>query len=266
MAQILAQGDTALRSSPASALPAPGVVHVERAAQQISLRVRASGIAMVVRTQPGESDPTASPQFATALRGISPHFTRLRHQGDTILLLNISGAPMSECTEEVKECCTRLLAQRTEESSPVCQIGIGLLQEGPDALLRSYNEAMIAVNLIQRLSPDTSEVGRYDELVVPRLLRHLADTDPQSAQELLARTVWPLLSYDEQHGVGLLLTLETWLAAHCSTDDTAKRLFVHRHTVHYRLQKIYSLTGRDPRMHDDREALSLGIKLHRLTY
>jgi sugar diacid utilization regulator len=45
---------------------------------------------------------------------------------------------------------------------------------------------------------------------------------------------------------------------------TASAIYAHRHTVAYRLERIRELSGLDPARLEEREQLSLGLKIHRL--
>jgi hypothetical protein len=45
---------------------------------------------------------------------------------------------------------------------------------------------------------------------------------------------------------------------------TAQRLFTHRHTIYYRLERIRELSGLDVSSSDGREKLSLGLKAMRV--
>ena len=50
----------------------------------------------------------------------------------------------------------------------------------------------------------------------------------------------------------------------CNMNATARRIYAHRHTVAYRLQRVQDLTGLDPLVTDDRERLSLALKAYRI--
>ena len=45
---------------------------------------------------------------------------------------------------------------------------------------------------------------------------------------------------------------------------TAAKLFTHRHTIRYRLERVRELTGLDVASTDGREKLSLGLKAMRV--
>ena len=59
-------------------------------------------------------------------------------------------------------------------------------------------------------------------------------------------------------------TLETFLDADGNVAGTAEKLFTHRHTIRYRLERVRELTGFDVGSTDGRERLSLGLKAMRV--
>lgn len=70
-------------------------------------------------------------------------------------------------------------------------------------------------------------------------------TDPYLLRELVARVLGPLELYDEQHGSDLVFSLETYFQSQRKLAVSAQQLFVHKHTLAYRLKRIAEITGRD---------------------
>jgi carbohydrate diacid regulator len=64
--------------------------------------------------------------------------------------------------------------------------------------------------------------------------------------------------------VELLTTLETFFSENCCPSSTAKQLSIHRNTLSYRLDKIASLTGLEPRKFDDAVQMRLSLLLRSL--
>ncbi|MER7623229.1 PucR family transcriptional regulator [Streptomyces sp. NPDC126503] len=76
---------------------------------------------------------------------------------------------------------------------------------------------------------------------------------PADVREVYRRTVLgPLLGAGRGSGPMLLETLEVFLAHDCSWARTAEALHVHVNTVHYRVERVETLTGRDLSRLDDR--------------
>jgi DNA-binding HxlR family transcriptional regulator len=97
---------------------------------------------------------------------------------------------------------------------------------------------------------------------------HPADSllagDLDAAHRIHEDTVAALARYDSQYRTSLLETLETWLACDASVSVTAARLFAHRHTIRYRLDRVRELTGLDVTATEDREQLALGLRARRV--
>ena len=131
----------------------------------------------------------------------------------------------------------------------------------PTDLHRAGAEALLAANVAEaRGLPALSfeETGAY------RLLLHAMSEDPSELQGFYDETVAPLVAYDEQYETELVHTLESFLDADGNVAGTAERLFTHRHTVRYRLERVKELSGLDVSSTDGRERLSLGLKAMRV--
>ncbi len=131
----------------------------------------------------------------------------------------------------------------------------------PADLHRAGAEALLAANVAEaRGHPELSfeETGAY------RLLLPAMSEDPGELQGFFDETVAPLVAYDDQYETELVRTLETFLDADGNVARTAEKLFTHRHTVRYRLERVKELTELDVSSTDGRERLSLGLKAMRV--
>jgi sugar diacid utilization regulator len=131
----------------------------------------------------------------------------------------------------------------------------------PVDLHRAGAEALLAANVAEaRGLPLLSfeETGAY------RLLLPAMSEDPTELRRFHDETVAPLVAYDEQYETELVRTLESFLDADGNVAKTAERLFTHRHTIRYRLDRVRELTGLDVGSTDGRERLSLGLKAMRV--
>jgi DNA-binding PucR family transcriptional regulator len=88
------------------------------------------------------------------------------------------------------------------------------------------------------------------------LLRELAEgTELESFRALIE----PLREHDRTRRSDLVLTLKTYFAAGGNASEAADRLFLHRNSMLYRLERIQKLTGLD--LKDDKVALALQLGL-----
>ncbi|WP_270181965.1 PucR family transcriptional regulator [Alkalihalobacillus sp. CinArs1] len=82
----------------------------------------------------------------------------------------------------------------------------------------------------------------YEELGAYQMFIQLKDNgvDLKTYYEPL---LLPIIHYDEKHQSELLKTLETFLENNLVINRTAEKLFVHRHTLNYRIKQLEKLTG-----------------------
>jgi sugar diacid utilization regulator len=132
----------------------------------------------------------------------------------------------------------------------------------PLALDRAANEALLAANVAE--GDEDRPVLAFEETGAYRLLLPAMSEDPAELQRFYAETVEPLVVYDEQYATELLQTVEAFLDADGNVAGTAGKLFTHRHTIRYRIERVRELTGLDVASTYGREQLSLGLKAMRV--
>ncbi len=138
------------------------------------------------------------------------------------------------------------------------QITLGRARPGAGGVFASYEEANDARELASRLRLDQAVVAAKDLLVYRLLLR-----DRVAIADLVTATLRPLI-----HARGgaepLLETLAAYYDTGGNTTETARRLHLSVRAVTYRLERVTTLTGRDPTDPADRYTLNtavLGAKL-----
>jgi sugar diacid utilization regulator len=141
-------------------------------------------------------------------------------------------------------------------------IGRSRLAEDPLALSRAADEALLAANVAE--GDGDPGVLAFEETGAYRLLLSTMSENPAELQRFFAETVEPLVAYDEQYETELVTTVEAFLEADGNVAATAQRLFTHRHTIRYRLERVRELCGLDVGSSDGREKLSLGLKAMRV--
>ena len=144
-------------------------------------------------------------------------------------------------------------------------LGRSRVTQEPAELPRAASEALLAANVAQGSGMDPAHRAlAFDQTGAYRLLLSAMSENPTELQRFYAETVEPLVAYDEQYETELVRTLETFLEADGNVAGTAQRLFTHRHTIYYRLERVRELSGLDVSSSDGREKLSLGLKSMRV--
>jgi sugar diacid utilization regulator len=145
-------------------------------------------------------------------------------------------------------------------------VGHSRVAHDPVDLYRAGNEALLAANVAEARQAGGGDdaVLAFEQTGAYRLLLPAMSEDPAELQRFYAETVEPLVAYDEQYETDLVQTLETYLDADGNVAGTAARLYTHRHTVRYRLERVRDLTSLDVNSTDGREKLGLGLKAMRV--
>ncbi len=124
-------------------------------------------------------------------------------------------------------------------------VGIGTAVEGIKELAASFKEAQVALEIGKVFDTDRPIV-RHDHLGVARLIYQL----PTTLCEMFLREVFKkgsIESLDQE----TLFTIQKFFENNLNVSETSRKLFVHRNTLVYRLEKIKRLTGLDLREFDD---------------
>jgi purine catabolism regulator len=99
---------------------------------------------------------------------------------------------------------------------------------------------------------DFRSLGTY------RLLLTLQE--PDALRAFADSVLGPLDRYDEQHGGDLISSLWAFLDHNARWESAASGLYVHRHTLRYRMRKVEELTGRNLGSAHDRMEFWLALR------
>jgi len=124
-------------------------------------------------------------------------------------------------------------------------VGIGTVANHLRELAKSYKEAQIAIE-VGKVFDTEKYIINYENLGIGRLIYQL----PTTLCEMFLMEVFkknPIDSLDQE----TLFTIHKFFENNLNVSETARKLFVHRNTLVYRLEKIKKLTGLDLREFDD---------------
>ena len=123
-------------------------------------------------------------------------------------------------------------------------IGIGTVSEHLRTLADSYKEAQTAIDVGKVFDTEKSIVN-YENLGIGRLIYQL----PTTLCEIFLSEVFKKSSIDSLDQE-TLFTINKFFENNLNVSETSRKLFVHRNTLVYRLEKIKKLTGLDLREFD----------------
>ncbi len=123
-------------------------------------------------------------------------------------------------------------------------IGIGTVAEHLRSLADSYKEAQTAIDVGKVFDTEKSIIN-YENLGIGRLIYQL----PTTLCEIFLSEVFKKNSIDSLDQE-TLFTINKFFENNLNVSETSRKLFVHRNTLVYRLEKIKKLTGLDLREFD----------------
>ena len=124
-------------------------------------------------------------------------------------------------------------------------VGIGTAIDNIKDLARSYREAQVSLEVGKVFDTEKTIVS-YDNLGIARLIYQL----PTTLCEMFLREIFKRGSIESlDHET--LFTIQKFFENNLNVSETSRKLFVHRNTLVYRLEKIKKLTGLDLREFDD---------------
>ncbi len=124
-------------------------------------------------------------------------------------------------------------------------VGIGTTVTGIKSLARSFKEAQVATEVGKFFDTEKTIIS-YDNLGIARLIYQL----PTTLCEMFLKEVFKRGSI-ESLDYETLFTIQRFFENNLNVSETSRKLFVHRNTLVYRLEKIKKLTGLDLREFDD---------------
>ncbi len=145
---------------------------------------------------------------------------------------------LTRIAAQIEELLSKELGVRTV-------IGIGTVVGHIRDLARAYKEAQVAIEVGKVFDTEKSIIN-YENLGIGRLIYQL----PTTLCEMFLQEVFkknPIDALDQE----TLFTINKFFENNLNVSETARKLFVHRNTLVYRLEKIKKLTGLDLREFDD---------------
>ncbi|MER7111420.1 PucR family transcriptional regulator [Streptomyces sp. NPDC000229] len=133
------------------------------------------------------------------------------------------------------------------------RVAIGRAHPGVGGVVHSYEEALNALDLAERMNLEDAVLRAADLLVYPVLTR-----DRQAMADLV-RTVLGPLKQARGGAQPLIDTLTAYFDTGCVAAEAARRLSLSVRAMTYRLERIHQLTGADPGNPVDRYTLQTAV-------
>lgn len=173
---------------------------------------------------------------------------------DIVVIKELSG---SESVEELEDLAKQIENAIHSELMVKVVIGIGTVAGHLRELADRYKEAQVAIEVGKIFEPEKSII-RYENLGIGRIIYQL----PVTLCEMFLSEVFkknPIESLDAD----TLDTINKFFENNLNVSETSRKLYVHRNTLVYRLEKIKKLTGLDLREFDHAIIFKVAMMVNR---
>ncbi len=216
----------------------PGDIYIR--AKELHFATDAPRAVFLVR-QIGRNDVST----VDVLSGLFPDklqdFVLSINEMDIAIIKQLAGEPTAQELEKIARDVEDTLKNELHIKSI---IGIGTVAEHLRELADSYKEAQTAIDVGKVFDTERSIIN-YENLGSGRLIYQL----PTTLCEIFLSEIFKKSSIDALDQE-TLFTINKFFENNLNVSETSRKLFVHRNTLVYRLEKIKKLTGLDLRQFD----------------
>ena len=216
----------------------PGDIYVR--AKELRLSTEARRAVLLVRLL-GPGDVTAVDILSAMFPDRQQNFVVSINETDIAVVKHLKSSPKEG---ELEEIAAQIEETLRRELFVKCVIGIGTFTENLRDLADSYKEAQTAIDVGKVFDTERS-ILNYENLGIGRLIYQL----PTTLCDIYLTEVFKksaLEALDQE----TLFTINKFFENNLNVSETSRKLFVHRNTLVYRLEKIKKLTGLDLRQFD----------------
>jgi len=163
--------------------------------------------------------------------------------------------------DEISKTAEYLRTMIKREMQFTASIGIGQIYNKLSDIINSFLESEQALSIGSRLRKKDCSLF-YEDMGAYNLFANIVNE--RELYSYYHKTVSLLIDYDTSHKSELVSTFEAFLECNSGIKETAQKLYVHRHTLKYRLNRIHEITGFAPENSQDQFQLQLGLIVARL--
>ncbi len=217
----------------------PGDIYLK--ARELHFNNEVARVCMFIKTV-SKTDISAYEVVQSLFPDKNKDFVLSINETDIVLVKEVK--PDTEL-KDLKKLAASILDTLSSEFYIRCVIGIGTTVTGIKKLAQSFKEAQVAIEVGKVFETERSIIT-YEKLGIARLIYQL----PTTLCEMFLHEVFSkgsIESLDQE----TLFTIQKFFENSLNVSETSRKLFVHRNTLVYRLEKIKKLTGLDLREFED---------------
>lgn len=160
--------------------------------------------------------------------------------------------------EDIEEHARSIKESIEEHLYCMCYVSFGNTINNINEIVKAYEEAKESMMLGKRFC-FRDEVFSYDRILFEKIVHHI---DSSVKQELMNKFKTKFDVFDNE----LIDTIQQFINCGLNISDTSKKLYIHRNTLIYRLDKVKKETGFDIRKFTDATVFIISFFIWRGKY
>ncbi|MGE6377797.1 PucR family transcriptional regulator [Peribacillus muralis] len=185
----------------------------------------------------------------------------IRNMKRSLVIIYLDTLPVGNVNfySQVTQLSQQIISTLSKHLPLELTLGIGNYHKGINNLANSLQEALQSIELGKVLNPG-KEIYCYKDLATFKILQYA----PKNVLiDIVTDNLAPLKDHDDETESDLIKTLETYMQCNLRPAETARKMGVHRNTIHFRIKSIKKRLGSDL-SNDDLFTLQLALYAKRL--
>ncbi len=225
------------------------LVDIYNRAKQLKIDTSARRIVFVIKTWK-KKDESAVELVRSLYSSRNKHFVTEIDEDSIILIKNLE---KDETFEEQETTASTLVDMLNTEVMTMASVAYGTIVEDIKEISSSYKEAKMALDVGKIFYPDKMVIS-YKSLGIGRLIYQL----PVSLCDMFLEEVFGGHMPDEADEETLNI-VNGFFENNLNISETARKLYLHRNTLTYRLEKIEKLTGLNVKNFEDAMTFKIAL-------
>ena len=225
------------------------LVDIYNRAKQLKIDTSARRIVFVIKTWK-KKDESAVELVRSLYSSRNKHFVTEDDEDSIILIKNLE---KDETFEEQETTASTLVDMLNTEVMTMASVAYGTIVEDIKEISSSYKEAKMALDVGKIFYPDKMVIS-YKSLGIGRLIYQL----PVSLCDMFLEEVFGGHMPDEADEETLNI-VNGFFENNLNISETARKLYLHRNTLTYRLEKIEKLTGLNVKNFEDAMTFKIAL-------
>ncbi len=225
------------------------LVDIYNRAKQLKIDTSARRIVFVIKTWK-KKDESAVELVRSLYSSRNKHFVTEVDEDSIILIKNLE---KDETFEEQETTASTLVDMLNTEVMTMASVAYGTIVEDIKEISSSYKEAKMALDVGKIFYPDKMVIS-YKSLGIGRLIYQL----PVSLCDMFLEEVFGGHMPDEADEETLNI-VNGFFENNLNISETARKLYLHRNTLTYRLEKIEKLTGLNVKNFEDAMTFKIAL-------